>query len=74
MSLTVTVDLHPTDPAARIIAKADSDADLQQLDLLFQGLLSRANKEGNYADSNTIIVYFQTVEPPLPKYPEKEDS
>lgn len=61
--MQITVDRHPQDPCARIVVKG-SEAELEALDLLYQGIMTTRHKEGKFVTSDTFTVFFQ-LEPPI---------
>lgn len=58
--MKLQIDKHPTDPCGRIVATAESEEDIEKLDLLFQSILTRKHKEGRFTGSHTFEVFFQT--------------
>lgn len=61
--MDIHVERHPQDPCARIIVKG-TEAELESLDLLYQGIMTNRHKEGRFVASDTFTVFFQ-LEPPI---------
>ena len=64
--MKVKAEKHPTENYARILFTAESEAELHELDLIHQGLITPAAKEATFENSKSLTLYFQTG-PDFPK-------
>lgn len=64
--MKVKAEKHPTENYARILFTAESEAELHELDLIHQGLITTAAKEAKFENSKNLALFFVTG-PEFPK-------
>lgn len=61
--MNIHIEKHPSDPCGRLVVQGTA-SEAEQLDLLYQAVLSTKHKEGKYTSSDSFVIYFQ-VDPPI---------